>query len=103
MAAHHLLGEPPEHVGDGELILLGGDLGVEEDLEQQVPELLLDVEPVATLQGLHHFVGLFDQVPLQGGSGLLVVPGTAPRPAESSHDFNETFEEEPGGVGHVRT
>jgi len=52
---------------------------VEDHLQEQVPELLAEVVAVARLDGLHHLVGLLEQVRQQGGVGLPGVPGTAAR------------------------
>ena len=43
VAADQLVVDAPGHVGQGEAALLGGERGVEHDLEQQVAQLLLEV------------------------------------------------------------
>ena len=76
--------DAPGHVGQGELALLGGQGGVEDDLEQQVAQLLLQVvEAVPAVglvqrpDGLQHLVGLLQQVAGEGRVGLLPVPRAA--------------------------
>ena len=51
MAVDELVAEPGEHVGHRELAMLGGDLGVEEDLQQEVAELFANSADVAGLDG----------------------------------------------------
>ena len=89
MAVDELVVDAPRHVGEGELALLGGQGGVEHHLEQQVAQLLLevavavaagDIELAAWVEGidrLQHLVGLLQQVPGEGGVGLLPVPRAA--------------------------
>ena len=72
-----------EAVGCGQL---GGHLGVEEDLQQEVAELVLEVGPGAALDGVEDLVGLFEGVALDGVEGLFAVPGAAAGRAQAGHD-----------------
>ncbi len=75
-----------EHIGDGEVALVGGHLGIEEHLQQQIAELLGQVREVAALDGVEDLVGLFQRVFADGVEGLLAVPGAAAGSAQPGHD-----------------
>src|SRR5690606_30779161 len=64
-----------------------GDLGVENDVEQQVAELALELVPVGGVDGIDGFVGLFDQEVADGLVRLLAVPRAFP--AETPDDGDE--------------
>ncbi len=95
MAGDQLVVHPPSHVGQGERPLLGGQLGVEGDLEQQVAQLLLEVGQAhrrprparrsrggnQLVDGLEHLVALLQQVAAQRVVGLLAVPRALDREA----------------------
>ena len=66
--------------GDGvhiEAALFAADLGMENYLQQQIPQFLLEVAVVAMANGIGHFMGLLEHVGHQRGVGLLQIPGTA--------------------------
>ena len=86
VAADHFVVDFPDDVVDGEAALFGGDLSVEEDLEEEVAKFLGEFGVVAGVEGVEDFVGFFDQVGAQGGMGLLAVPGAAAGSAEAGHD-----------------
>src|SRR5690606_33239577 len=66
------------------------DLGMEDDLHQQVAELLAQVLRVAGVDRLQRFVGLLDEVAAQRRMGLLTGPGTlGPQPG---HDRDQLAE-----------
>ncbi len=77
MAADELVGNPAGHVVEVEAALTGGDLGVEEHLQQQVTELLAQVGVVARLDRVQHLAGLLDQIGRQAAVGLFRVPGAS--------------------------
>ena len=62
MPANHLVRERVDHVGDGKLAAFGGQLRVEDDLEEQVAELLAQLRVVAAFDRVDDFVGLLDQI-----------------------------------------
>ena len=82
---------PPGDVGHAEPPVLGGQSGVEEDLEQEVAQLLFEMgggrrrprgPPVVGAlghlgDGVQDLVGLLDQVAGERGVGLLAVPRAA--------------------------
>jgi len=96
VAADHFVVDFADDVVDGEAALFGGDLSVEEDLEEEVAKFLGEFGVVAGVEGVEDFVGFFDQVGAQGGMGLLAVPGAAAGSAEAGHDGGEFGE---GGAG----
>src|SRR5712691_3639390 len=103
MTGHHLVAQTNQDVHHRELASLLRDLGVEDDLEQEVSELLLHRAQVAALDGLEHFVGLLDDVRLERRPCLLSVPRATIGTTEARHDVQEPFEECTRGLGHVRT
>jgi hypothetical protein len=76
-----------------------GDLGVEDDVEEEVSELAPEVVPVLALDGVHSLVGLLDEEVADGGVGLLAVPGALP--PEAADDRDVVGEEVGGGLGAV--
>ena len=91
VAADHLLLEPARHVLDVELARLGGDRGVQVDLQQHVAQLFAEVLGAASvlerLDGLDRLVGLLEQVLGQRAVGLRSLP--AALGAEPRHDLDE--------------
>ena len=84
VAAVELVVHAAGDVGEGELARLGGEGGVEHDLEQQVAQLLLEVLValaglgVDAVEGVDDLVGLLEQVALERLVGLLLVPRALP-------------------------
>ena len=76
--AGHLLENPLQDRCHGELTLLLSYLAVEDHLEEDVSQLFDDVVGLALVQGFDRFVGLFDQVRLEGGGRLLAIPRATP-------------------------
>jgi hypothetical protein len=99
----HLVDQSREHVGNGELAELAGYLSVDHHLEEQIAQLLGQMTGITGLQRVENFVGFFDEMGLQRGSGLLAIPRTAIGGAKTRHDFNEAVEDGSGGLGHVRS
>src|SRR4029434_4115990 len=75
--ADHLLVEPGEEIGHGELPRLARELGVEHHLEQEIAQLLLDVVARPPVEGLQGLVRLLDEIGLERLARLLPVPGAA--------------------------
>jgi len=96
VAADHFVVNFADDVVDGEAALFGGDLGMEEDLEQEIAEFFGEFGVVAGVEGIEDFVGFFDQVGAKGGVGLFSVPGAAAGGAETGHDSGQFGE---GGAG----
>ena len=78
------------HVGDVEVARLGADLGIEDDVQEQVAQLLRDVVHIVRKDRIREFVGLFDGVGAEGFEGLLAVPGTLL--AQIVHDVKQSCE-----------
>ena len=87
---------------DRELAALGGDLGVEHDLEEQIAQLLSQVF-TAGVDRLQNFVCFFDEIRLERRRRLFAIPRAPARSAELRHDSQEVLEEGTGGLGHVLT
>ncbi len=86
MPPHQLAVQLVEHIGDGEMALVGRHLGIKQHLQQQVAQLLGQMRKVAPLDGVEDLVGLFQRVFANGIEGLLAVPRAAARRAQPRHD-----------------
>jgi hypothetical protein len=75
-----------EHIGNGEVAVVGRHLGIKQHLQQQVAQFLGQVRPVAPLDGVEDLVGLFQRVFANGIEGLLAVPRAAAGSAQPRHD-----------------
>jgi len=75
---------------------------VEDDLEEEVPELLAEERIVGGVDRLQHLVGFLDEVRLEGVVRLLAVPRAAPRSAQPLHDRHEVGKRlaAPSGFAH---
>ena len=105
MAAHHLGRDPFHHLRHVEAALVRGDLGVDDDLQQEVAQLAGEVLVVAALDRLHHLVGLFDRHGLEALVGLLPVPWAAarrPQPRDQGHEGLEGGARPGALVAHAR-
>ena len=86
-----LVGDAAGDVLEGEPVRgLGGDLGVEDHLEQQIAELLPKMIMVAGLDRLDRLAGLLDQVLHQREVGLLGVPRALP--AQPGHHRDQPLD-----------
>ena len=86
VAADDLGGDRGLDVGQVEDAGLGGQLGVEDDLEQQVAELAGELGRGAGLERVVDLVGLLEQVLAERLVGLLAVPRAAVRLAQPVRD-----------------
>ena len=86
VAADDLRGDRGLDVGQVEDAGLGGELRVEDDLEQQVAELAGQLGRRAGLERVVDLVRLLEQVLAQRGVGLLAVPRAAVGLAQSVAD-----------------
>ena len=90
MAADHLLRHTIDHIREREGAFLLGHTRVIDDLEQQIAELLLEIDPVAALDRVGDLVGFLDRVGRDGRECLLEVPRTAcAGRSERGHDGKE--------------
>src|SRR5712691_6040181 len=89
MPRHHLGRDRLRYLRGIEAPLLGGDLRVHRDLEQEVAQLFLDLGVVARVDRLEELVGLLEQVGSQRLVRLHPVPRTAPWRAQPGHDLED--------------
>ena len=59
----------------------------EHDLQQEIADLLTELRRVRRRKGVHHLVGLLEEVRGKGFESLLAVPWASPRVAKAIHDF----------------
>lgn len=97
--ADHLVGDLPDDVDDVEAVLVAGDLGVEDHLQQDVAELLLDGGIVVGVDRFEEFVSLFERVRLDGRHRLLAVPRAAVGRAKSGDHFTKPGKRLADGLG----
>ena len=75
MAIDELVAEIVAHIGKVELTLLLAHLGVENDVEQQVAQLLADALHIFVCDGVDQLKALLDGVAAEALEGLLPIPG----------------------------
>jgi hypothetical protein len=102
MATGHLVREPSDDVGHGELALLARDLTVEHDLEEKVAQLFDEMVGRAFVDSRQHFVRFLEEVGLQGGARLLPVPRATALASQASHQQEQGIEAVRSRVGHGR-
>ena len=90
--ANHLLRNGGDHVGDVELPVFGGDLRVEQDLQEKVPEFLAQRIRVPASDRIDHFMRLFHEILAKRFVGLGTVPLAAPVRAKAGHDLHQFTE-----------
>ena len=96
VTADELLVELGGDVVHGERALVRADLGVEDDVEEEIAELLDERGALAGGHGVEGLVGLLQQRAPERVVGLLEVPRTAgDGVAQAAHRFKEGVE----GVG----
>ena len=92
VAVDELVDDAGDDVVDRKASLAARQLGLEDDLEQQVPQLLAQGLAVARVDGVDDLAGLLEDVLAQGLEGLLAVPGAAvgsEQPAHHPHEARE--------------
>ncbi len=82
VAADNFSTQAVDHVGHGEEPLFPGDLGMENNLVENVAQLFFEIFHVAFPNGLGHFGGLFPKMFEEGFVGLFSVPGATVSRAE---------------------
>jgi hypothetical protein len=91
MAVDQFAPDAAHHVRQVEPAGLAGDLGVEDDLEEQVAQFLRQCALVVRVERVQHFAGFLQQVLAQGAVGLFAVPRAAVWGAQAGDYFHETF------------
>src|SRR5262249_46602866 len=79
-------------VGDREASSLGGELRLEDDLQQEIAELVTERRGLAVLDGLEDLVDLLEQIGSQALRCLLAVPRAPLRATQARHDVDEAAE-----------
>ena len=106
MARDHLVRHLVGHVVEVEQAPFGGDLGVEDGLEQQVAQFSLQLVPGLALDGIGDLVGLFDGIGRDRREILFYIPGAARLGVtQATHDFQQAFDSaigvvDQGVIGH---
>ena len=85
---------PADHLGDNagdditeiEGARFGGNLGVEDDLEQDVSQFLLQTDDIPGIEFLEGLVGFLEQEPPEALVGLLTVPRATVDGSQPGHD-----------------
>ena len=86
MTPDQLVVQVGEHIGHGEMAFVGGHLGVEKHLQEQIAQFFGEMGKVAALDGVKNFVGFFKRVFANGVEGLFAIPGAAAGSAEAGHN-----------------
>jgi len=71
---------------------LAGQLGMENDVEENVPELLPEGVVVPLVNGLEEFVDLLENHGPKGAVCLLAIPRATFRPSKPCHDAHQLFD-----------
>ena len=99
MAAHEFLGDAEGDGIKGKASLFLGDLGVKDNLEEQVAEFLAQVGVVCCVDRGGDFVRLLQQSGPQRDVGLLLVPRTAVGGAQGGDNGAQLVEAGKGRIG----
>jgi hypothetical protein len=86
VAADDLVADPLLDVGHVEGASLGGQLGVEDDLQVEIAELIRQVWSGAAVERVVDLVGLFEQMLLERRVSLLAIPRAAVGTAQPGRD-----------------
>ncbi len=82
-----------QHLAQGELVQFVGDLGVEDDLQPQIAQLLLQLVGCFIVQGSQHLVGFLQEAAFERLVRLLTIPGAAAvRVAQPAEDVLQSGE-----------
>src|SRR3970040_2251258 len=92
MSSRDLGGDVGDDVGHRELAGCGGDLRLQDDLEQKVAQLFAQRRRVVLVDGLERLVGFLQEMRAESLRGLFAVPGTALWGPQVGDDVLEAFE-----------
>ena len=92
MAAHELVGDRADGIGDRETPGFLFELGEEDRLEEEVAQLLSKRVVVVPIDRVEHLVGLLEHVLPQRVDRLLAIPRTPVGRPERRHDLHEPRE-----------
>jgi hypothetical protein len=99
MPPHQLVVQMVQHIGNGEMALVGRHLRIKQHLQQQVAQLLGQVRKVAPLNGVEDLVGLFQRVFADGIEGLFAVPRAAAGSPQPRHDLDRLLKQAAARAG----
>ena len=99
MPTNHFIVDFADDIMDRETALFGGDLRVEEDLEEEVAQFFGEFGVVAGVEGVEDFISFLNEIGAEGGVGLLAIPWAAAGRAEAGHEGGEPGE---GGARIMR-
>ena len=77
MTANNLGGNALQNICEPEGACFAGNLGMEDNLKQQIAKFFGHFINLTGIEGSQSFVGFFQQVGAQAGMGLLAIPGAA--------------------------
>lgn len=89
MAADELVGQFAGNGPEIEGFPFAGKLGVEKDMQKNIPQFLLEGMVVSLIDGLQKLVHLLEDHGPEGAVGLFPVPRAAARATEPGHDPGE--------------
>src|SRR5580704_19499904 len=92
MSADHLVMNAGDDVGNVECTGFSRQVGMKQDLQQEIAEFLRQVLRTSLFDGIEDFVGFLDQIGSECRGGLLAVPGTAARGAEAGLHSGQILE-----------
>ncbi len=85
MTADELRVDVARDVIEGKRAFLGGNLSVENDLDQHVAQLFAHVRQIPAVDRIDEFAHFIDQAPHQRSMGLLLIPRTTVRGPQARH------------------
>ena len=90
MPPDHYRGDALDDITKRKRAFLLGQAGMIDDLQQQIPKLLLKIAAVTALDRIGDLIGLLDRIVRDGFEGLFDIPrSAADRRAQRRHDFDE--------------
>ena len=89
MAQNQLFADAAAHVVDVKGALALGHVGVKDDLQQHIPQLLAKQRIVLVVDSLASLIHLFDKVAADALVRLLAIPGAAVLAAQDFHDLQQ--------------
>src|SRR5579864_3442230 len=92
MASDKFVRHRSERIGNGKRASFSGDLREEYSLEDVIAKLFAERHHVVALNGVDHFVRLFEHELRERPRRLLAIPGASLRRAKGSHEVDETDE-----------
>jgi len=92
MAADQFPADAVDDIADVEASPFLGQLGVENDLKEEISQLLLKIPVISAPDGLSDLGGFFAKIFQEGTMGLFPVPRTAPLSAQASHEPDQIVE-----------